>query len=102
MHLPAWRSGIDPVQVSILSLSAALTQLQQWRLQVVLHFPFNKHPSGLILACGFTFGNVILQSHPPELVRTPPGGCDSYNCITVCATLDIFLSALIELVTSKI
>lgn len=60
IHLPAWRR-IDPVQVSILSLSAVLTQSQQWRPQLVLHFPFNKHPSGLILACGFTFGNVILH-----------------------------------------
>lgn len=95
MHLPAWKRGIDPAQVSILSLSAALTQLQQWRLQVVLHFSFNKHPSGLILACGFTFGNVIL--HSPEIVSTPPSGCDSYNSITVCATLDILLSTQITL-----
>lgn len=90
MHPPARRSRIDPAQVSILSLSAALTQLHQWRLEVVLHFPFNKHPSGLILACGFTFGN------DTALALARWSGRPLVAALLYClfATLDIFFSPL--------
>lgn len=73
------------MQVSILSLSAVLTQLQQWRPQLVLHFPFNKHPSGLILACGFTFGNAILHSHQPEMSGRPLVAAIAITVYTLCS-----------------